>query len=126
MPRWPREDFPFCKGVCQCVIFDETPPPTPEVDSDNEEYLATADLDDLVWSKEPVPDNQEYLCTHLIPRPATPPPQPNQVEIPPVPENMDIDILEGIPDLIDIPEEILQDFDVWKYSFLEYQWWCDI
>ena len=63
-----------------------------EVDSDNEEYLPTAYLDDPVQSKEPVPDNQEYLCIHLTLRPATPPPHPNQVEMPPVSENMDIDI----------------------------------
>ena len=93
-------------------------PPMPEVDSDDE-YLPTADPDDLVWSKGPVPDSQEYLCIHLKPRPATTPPviqssrdvpgarttstatpQPDQVEMSQVPENMDIDILEDIPDLI--------------------------
>ena len=70
-------------------------------------------------------DSHEYLCIHLIPRQATSPqphqveippepeqsatptPQPNQMEMPPEPENMDIDIPEDIPDLINIPEEIL-------------------
>ena len=117
------------------------PLPTPEVGSDNEEYLPTVDLDDPVWSEEPVPDNWEYLCIHLTPRPATPPPQPNQVEMPPEPkqpalqppqpnqvvmlppvsENMDIDIPEDIPDFINIPEEILSDFDAWAHSVPKYQ-----
>ena len=56
-----------------------------------------------------LPDNQECLCIHQIPRPAIPPLQPNQVEIPPEPENMDIrenmdiDILDNISGLIDVP-----------------------
>ena len=73
-----------------------------------------------------MPDSQEYLCIHLIPRPATPPPQPNQVEMSPELENMEMNILEDIQDLINIPEEILLDFDAWAHSVLEYQWWCDI
>ena len=52
----------------------------PEVESEEEEYLQTADLDDAVWSEEPLPDTQKYLCTHKIPRPVTL--QPNQVEMP--------------------------------------------
>ena len=45
----------------------------PETDSeDGEEPLPTADLDNLVWDKEPVPDSREYLCIHKIPRLATP------------------------------------------------------
>ena len=112
----------------------------PEVDSDKEEYLCTGDLDDVVWSEEPVLDSQEYLCIHPISRPATPPPQPNQVEMPlgpgqpasplpqpdqvempQVPESMDIDILEDIPELIDIPKKYYQT-DAWAHSVLEYQW----
>ena len=65
----------------------------PEVDSDDKQYLLTADLDDPVWSEEPVPDTWEYLCIHKIPRPATPP-QPNQVDMPatspPQPNQVDI------------------------------------
>ena len=48
-----------------------------EVNSDDEEYLQTADIDDPVWSEESVPDNEEYLCIHKKPRPAIPPQQPN-------------------------------------------------
>ena len=51
-----------------------------------------------------------------------PPPQANELEMPPETELMDIDIQEDIPDLIHIPEEILSDFDVWAHSVLEYQW----
>ena len=57
-----------------------------------------------------------------IPRPTPPALQPNQVEMPPVPENMNIDIQEDIPDLINIPEEILLDFDAWAHSVLKNQW----
>ena len=64
MPRWPRVELPFHQGVCWCLTFDETPLPPPEVDTDDEEYLPTADLDDQVWSKEPVPNSWEYLCIH--------------------------------------------------------------
>ena len=53
--------LPFCEGVCQCLTFDEVPPPVTKVDSDNEEYLLSAQLDDPMWSKELVPDSQEYL-----------------------------------------------------------------
>ena len=33
-------------------MFDKIPLPMPEVDSHDEEYLPTADLDDPVWSEE--------------------------------------------------------------------------
>ena len=78
MPRQHRS-LPFHEGICQHLTFDETPPPMPEVDSDDEDYLLTADLYDPVWSEEPVQDSQEYLCINEIPRPETPPPQPNHV-----------------------------------------------
>ena len=45
-------------------MFDEPPLLTPEIDSDDEEYLPTAEQDDPVWSKEPVPNSQKYLCIH--------------------------------------------------------------
>ena len=69
-PRWPRDELPFCQGVCWCLTYHETP--TPEVDSDDEEYLPTYDLDYPAWSKEHVPNNQKYPCIHQIPRPAIP------------------------------------------------------
>ena len=53
---------------------------------------------------------------------ATPLPQPDQVEMPPEPEHMNLDIPEDIPDLINIPEEILLDFESWAHSVLKYQW----
>ena len=68
-----------------------------------------------------MPDSHKYMCIHQIPRPATPPLQPNQLEMLPEPEHMDIDIPEDIADLIDISKEILSDFDAWAQSILEYQ-----
>ena len=53
-----------------------------------------------------------------MPRPTPSPLQPNQVEMPPEPELMDIGILEDIPDLMDIPEEVVSDFDVWAHTVL--------
>ena len=39
---------------------------------------------------------------------------------------MDIDIPEDIPVLIDIPEEILLNFDACAQSVRDCPWWCDI
>ena len=61
MPKELRGHLSFCEGACWQLTFDETPLPMPKVDSEDEEYLLTADL---VWSKEPVPDSREYLCIH--------------------------------------------------------------
>ena len=119
-PRWSRDDLTFHEGACWCLMFDKTPLPTPEIRSDGEEYLPAADLDGPVWSEEPVPDSQEYQCIHLIPRPATPPLQPNQVEICPEPGSMDIDIPEDIPYLINVLEELFLDFDLLAHSVMEY------
>ena len=55
-------------------------------------------------------------------QPATPPQQPNQVEMLPGLENMDIDTLEDIPDFIGVNEEILSDFNDCAYSVLKYHW----
>ena len=66
-----RDELHFHHGVHQCLNFDETP--LPAVNSDIEEYLPTADLDDPVWSREPVPNSQKHLSIHQIHRPATPP-----------------------------------------------------
>ena len=73
-------------------------------------------LDDLVWSEEPVLDSQEYLGIHKIPRPAT------KVETPPDHELMELNIQEDIPDLTDVPEEVISDFDAWVQSLLDYPW----
>ena len=87
MPRW-HKNLLFCEGVCWCLTFDKTPLPTPEVDSDDKEYLPTADLDDSVLAAELVLDSQEYLYIPEIPRPATPALQPNHVDISPTqPQN---------------------------------------
>ena len=143
-PRCPRS-LPFWEGVCQCLAFKEMPLATEE-DSDDKEDVQTADLDDPVWSKEPVPDSQGYLCIHEIPRPAitpnqplpqpipttpppqlnqelpvTPSPQPDQVKMPLDYELMDLDILEDIPDLLDVPEHVMCDFDAWVQDVLSYQ-----
>ena len=105
------------------------------------------DLNDPVWFEEPVLDSWEYLCTHEIPRSATPPnqpppqsipatpsqqpdqgvpvtpsPQPDQVEMPPDYELMDLNIPEDIPDLLHIPEEVMSEFDVWTQDMLSYHW----
>ena len=45
MPRWPR-NLPFYEGVCQHLTFNKMPLAMPEVDSDDEEYLQTVELDD--------------------------------------------------------------------------------
>ena len=92
-----------------------------EVSSNDEEFLPTADLDDPIWSKEPVPNSREYLCIHQIPRSVAPTPQPDEVKMPPKPEQMDIDIPEDLPHLINVPKELLSDFDSWACSVLDYQ-----
>ena len=84
MPRWLRS-LPLHEGVCQHLTYDKTSLPTPEVDPDDLENLLSAELDDPVWSKMPLSDIQEYQCMHQIPRPATPPSQPNEVEMPATP-----------------------------------------
>ena len=102
----------------------------PEVHTNDDEYLLTADLDDPVWSEEPVPDSWEDLCIHKIPRPETPtsttpsigdatPLQPDQVEMPP---EMELDITEDMPGHLDVLEEVLLDCDAWAHSVLDYEW----
>ena len=141
-PRCPRS-LPFREGVCWCLTFHKIPLPMPETYSeDDEEPLSTADLDDWVWDEDLVPDSREYLCIHEIPRlatpnpqpiPVTPPPQPNQgvpatlpqqpdqVEVSPQFELMELDIPEDIPDLLDVPKEVMSDFDAWALGVLSYQ-----
>ena len=82
--------------VLQFLTFEEMPLQMPETDSeDNKEPLPAADLDDMVWDEELVPDSREYLCIYEIPRlttptpqpvPLTPPQQPNQ-GVPAMPPN---------------------------------------
>ena len=118
-------------------------PPTPEIDSeDNEEPLPTADLDDPVWDEESVQDSRKSICIHEIPRPATPtaqpvpaipplqpdqgipamlPQQPDQVEVLLEFELMEPDIPEDIPDLLDVPQEVMSEFDAWAHDVLSYQ-----
>ena len=50
-----------------------------------------------------------------------PPKQPDQVKVPPEFELMELDITEVIPDLLDIPEEMMSDFDAWDQDVLGYQ-----
>ena len=81
------------------------------------------DLDDAVRSEEPVAESWEYLCIHEIARlemppiqpnkgvPPTSPPVPDQIEMPPDHELMDLEIPEGILDLLDVPEEVISDFE---------------
>ena len=52
--------------------------------------------------------------------------QPDQVEISPEPEQMNKEIPEDLPDLIDATKELLSDFGSWAHSVLEYQWQHDI
>ena len=131
--RCPR-GLPFWKGVHQHLTFDETPLPALAADSeDKEEDLPMAELDDTMWDEEPVPDRREYLCIHEIPRPATPPPQPNQglpytpsqqpnqVEVSPEFELIKLDIPADIPLLIDLSKDKLSDFEAWTPDVLSYQ-----
>ena len=92
------------------------------------------DLYDPVWSKEPAVVSQGYLCFPEIPRPANPPlypsqgvpatqhPQPDQREMPSDNEIMELNIQQDIPDLIDVPKEVISDFDAWAQSVLDYSW----
>ena len=96
------------------------------------------------WMKEPVMDSRKYLCIHEIPRlaippphqqpipatpsiqpdqglPDTPPQQPNQVEVPPQLELMELDVPDDIPDFVDVPEDLVLDFETWAHDVLSYQ-----
>ena len=120
----------------------------PATDSkDEEEDLPTANLNHLVWDEEPVSDSREYFCTLKIPRPTTPlphpqpapvtlPPQPHQgvpasppqhqVDVPLELELMELDIPDDILDLLDMPKEVMSDFDAWAKDVVSYQFkWCD-
>ena len=51
----------------------------------------------------------------------TPPQQPNQVEVFPELELMELDVSDVIPDLIDVPKDIVLDFEAWAHDVLSYQ-----
>ena len=131
--------------VCQCLTFEEVPPLTEEDSKD--ENLPTPDLDDPVWSEELVPDSWAYMCIHEVPRlatspkqpppqpipatllsqldqelPVTPPPQPDQVEMLPDYELMDLDITEYILVLLNVPQNVMSDFNAWAQDVFSYQW----
>ena len=53
--------------------------------------------------------------------PATLPQQPDQGEVPLEFELMELDIPEDMPDLLDVPEEVIYDFDAWAQDVLSYQ-----
>ena len=95
-----------------------------------------------MWDREPVPDNREYLFIHEIPRPATkhlqpvpatpslkpdkglpdtPPQQLKQVEVPPELELMELDVQDNIADWIDVPKDIVSDFEAWAHNVQSYQ-----
>ena len=81
------------------------------MDSENEEEdFPTAELDDPVWSEEPVPNRWQQLCIHQIPyhtpRPVTQPLQPIQEDVFPEPEQIDINILDDLLDIINVPKEL--------------------
>ena len=135
--RWSRS-LTFHEGVHWHLTFNEIPP-NAIARLTWQRIFPTSDMDDPVWSEEPVPDNWEYLCIHEIPWPATPPPQPNQVEmlvfpppqpgqveIPPEHELMELGIPEDMPDLINFQEEVLWDFDAWTHSVLPHEWYWNI
>ena len=57
-------DLPLHGVVCRQLILSDTPPPAPDSNDDAEEAdFPTAPLNDLVWSKETIPDRQ--LCIHM-------------------------------------------------------------
>ena len=77
-PRWLRNELPFFQAVHQWLAFGETTPS--EMDSEDEgEDFSTTEIDDPVWSEEPIP-NRQQLCIHQVPchtpRPASTPQQP--------------------------------------------------
>ena len=94
--------------------------------------------------EEPVQDNRERLCIHEIPRlatlsqnplhaPVTQPPQPHQgvpvswpqhqMEVHQQSEQTELDIPDDIPDLLEVPEEVIMqcnrnyNITYWKWLF---------
>ena len=114
----------------------------PETDpEDDEEPLPAADLNDLVWYEQPVPDSRKFLCIHGIPRPATPTSQPIPATPPlhpnqgapvtppqssrsaPETELLELDIPKDIPDLLDVPQKVMSHLDAWAHDVFSCQFW---
>ena len=118
MPRQHRDELPFCQGVCQCLTFDETP---------QKKWILT--MRNISHSWPWWPGMVWGTCTWQLgipmhspdSRPAIPTPLPYQVEMPPEPEQMDTEIPEDLPDLIDVLKELLSDIDSWAHSLLQNQ-----
>ena len=103
--------------------------PKAEEDSEDEEDLLTADLDDPVWSEEPVPDNWEYLCIHEIPRPDTLPNQPPSQPIPSTqpqhPNKRVAATPHQQPDHVEVPLDFeIMDLDI--PDLIDFSRWCDV
>ena len=77
----------------------------------------------LGWPPQPQAHNpyqQPHTCSP--PKESQPfPQQPEQVEVPPEFEVMELNIPEGILDLLDEPQEVMSDFDAWAQDVLNYQ-----
>ena len=112
--RQTKEEMPLCWAFCWQLTFSVIHPS--QMDSNNEEDFLTAELDDSVWLSRA---NRQWLCIQLIPcssitshttRPATPPPQPIQKEVPQEAESMDVSIPDDLLNVIDVPEELYSDY----------------
>ena len=66
----------------------------------------------------------KFLGQLSQPNPHSPnkePQQSDQVEVPPEVQLMELDIPEDISDLLDVPQEVMSDFDAWANDVLSYQ-----
>ena len=133
-PRWPRDAFSISQAVYQQLTFSETPPSVMDSHEEVEQDFPVAELEDPVWLEQPIP-NRQWLCIHQIqhwsitghtPVPTTPAPQPVQEEVLPEGEEMNISILDDLPDDINVPKELYSDLDSWAQSVLGHLWWNDL
>ena len=74
--RQPRDGLPLYQVVGQQFTFCETPTSVMDSDDDEEEDFPTVELNDQVWSEEPIPDRQCQSITGHTPRPTNPPHNP--------------------------------------------------
>ena len=104
--------------------FDDSPPPAVVPDDDKEEEdFPTALLDDLVWSKECIPERE--LCIHMaLRKPETSHPSqiPSQLQEPvyesaTLEEPMD-SMISDMPDFINVPKQVL----FWNYLCTPWMW----
>ena len=112
--------------------------PAPD-SKDEEEDLPTTGLEEPMSDGELVLDSRN-ICIHEIPRPATPPLQPapetpppqphhgvpasppqHQVEVPQELELIELDIPDDILDVLDVPKEVMLDFDTWAQDLPSHQ-----